>query len=96
MPILCLAPKDRHHEKMLSNIEEVKARRGIIIGAGDKDDSRLHELSDLFLPCAQNSSSALQAILSVIPLQMLSYQIAVDRGTDVDQPRNLAKSVTVE
>ncbi len=96
MPILCLAPKDRHHEKMLSNIEEVKARRGIIIGAGDKDDKRLHELSDYFLPCAQNPSAALQAILSVIPLQILSYQIAVDRGTDVDQPRNLAKSVTVE
>lgn len=96
MPILALAPRDKHYEKMISNVEEVRAREGQIIGVGDNDDKRFRELSQDYIPCPQSSDGALQAILSMIPLQFLAYYIAVKRGTDVDQPRNLAKSVTVE
>ena len=81
---------------MLSNIEEVKARQGQIIGVGSVDDAQLRRLSRDFIACPSSEDPGLQAILSVVPLQLLAYYIAVKRGTDVDQPRNLAKSVTVE
>ncbi|MCX6117647.1 MAG: glutamine--fructose-6-phosphate transaminase (isomerizing) [Proteobacteria bacterium] len=96
MPIVAIAPLDLHYEKMISNIEEVRAREGVIIGVGDINDSKLKSLSVDFIPCPQSQDSCLQTILSVVPMQFLSYFIAVKRGTDVDQPRNLAKSVTVE
>jgi len=96
MPVLAVAPHDVHYEKMISNVEEVRAREGQIIGVGDIQDERLRGLSLEYIPCPQVKDAALQSILSVIPLQLLSYYIAVKRGTDVDQPRNLAKSVTVE
>lgn len=96
MPIVAVAPQDAHYEKMLSNIEEVKAREGVVIGVGDINDQRFRELCKDYIPCPQIPDACLQSILSVIPLQLLSYYIAVKRGTDVDQPRNLAKSVTVE
>jgi glucosamine--fructose-6-phosphate aminotransferase (isomerizing) len=96
MPVVAVAPQDHHYEKMISNIEEVRAREGQIIGVGDLQDDRLKSLCADFIPCPSIKDSALQAILTVIPLQLLSYYVAVKRGTDVDQPRNLAKSVTVE
>jgi glucosamine--fructose-6-phosphate aminotransferase (isomerizing) len=96
MPIVAIAPKDRHYEKMISNIEEVKARDGQILGVGDIADDKFRRLCVDYIPCPQIDDEALQAILCVIPLQFFSYYVAVRRGTDVDQPRNLAKSVTVE
>lgn len=96
MPIVAIAPKDRYYDKTISNIEEVKARKGRIIGVGAKDDSQLKNLCDHTLPCPQVSNPTIQAIINVIPLQLFSYYVALLRGTDVDQPRNLAKSVTVE
>jgi glutamine---fructose-6-phosphate transaminase (isomerizing) len=96
MPIVAIVPKDHYYEKMLSNVEEVKAREGFIIGVGEILDSKFKDLCADYIPCPQIDDSCLQSLLSVIPLQLLSYFIAVKRGTDVDQPRNLAKSVTVE
>jgi glucosamine--fructose-6-phosphate aminotransferase (isomerizing) len=96
MPIVAIAPHDSHYEKMISNVEEVRAREGVCIGVGDLQDDRFKDICQDYIPCPQVKDAALQTILSVIPLQFLSYYIAVKRGTDVDQPRNLAKSVTVE
>ncbi len=96
MPILALAPKDRYYDKTVANIEEVKAREGKIIGIGVEGDNQLANLCDDVFSLPSLTVPALQAILNVIPLQLFSYQVAVLRGTDVDQPRNLAKSVTVE
>jgi glucosamine--fructose-6-phosphate aminotransferase (isomerizing) len=96
MPVVAIAPHDMHYEKMISNVEEVRAREGVVIGVGDLQDDRFKSICQDYIPCPQIKDAALQTILSVIPLQLLSYYIAVKRGTDVDQPRNLAKSVTVE
>jgi len=96
MPVVAVAPQDSHYEKMVSNVEEVRAREGVVIGVGDLNDDKFKALCQDYIPCPQSPDGALQTILSVIPLQLLSYYIAVKRGTDVDQPRNLAKSVTVE
>jgi glutamine---fructose-6-phosphate transaminase (isomerizing) len=96
MPIVAVAPRDKSYEKMLSNIEEVKARKGLVISVGKYGDQKLKRLSDDYIDCPHHENDELQAILSVVPLQLLSYYIAVKLGTDVDQPRNLAKSVTVE
>ena len=95
MPVLALAPKDPVYTKVISNVEEVKARHGRIILVGAEGDSDLHTISDhvIFMPEVHEE---LNPILYTIPLQLLSYQIANLRGCDVDQPRNLAKSVTVE
>jgi glucosamine--fructose-6-phosphate aminotransferase (isomerizing) len=96
MPVVAIAPFDSHYEKMISNVEEVRAREGVCIGVGDLQDDKFKDLCQDYIPCPQIKDAALQTILSVIPLQLLSYYVAVKRGTDVDQPRNLAKSVTVE
>jgi glucosamine--fructose-6-phosphate aminotransferase (isomerizing) len=96
MPVVAIAPRDSQYEKMVSNIEEVKARQGKIIAVGAADDEKLRRIGHDFLACPEIANPALQAIISIVPLQLLSYYIAVMRGTDVDQPRNLAKSVTVE
>ncbi len=95
MPVLGLAPKGSNYQKVISNIEEVKARLGRLILVGTKGDKHLKQLSDqtLFLP---KINEELSPILYTIPLQLLAYEIARLRGCDVDQPRNLAKSVTVE
>jgi glucosamine--fructose-6-phosphate aminotransferase (isomerizing) len=95
MPVLALAPKDSVYEKVISNVEEVKARSGRIIlvaHAGDKNCRRIAEEVITVPVCHEE----LNPILFVLPLQLLAYEIAVLRGCDVDQPRNLAKSVTVE
>jgi glucosamine--fructose-6-phosphate aminotransferase (isomerizing) len=96
MPVVAIAPRDAQYEKMISNIEEVKARQGRVIAVGAADDQRLRKIGNDYLTFPELDTPALQAIVSVVPLQLLSYYIAVMRGTDVDQPRNLAKSVTVE
>jgi len=96
MPVVSIAPRDSQYEKMISNIEEVRARQGRIIGVGDLEDDRFRSICEHYIPCPQVDDDHLQAILSVIPLQLLAYYAADMRGTDVDQPRNLAKSVTVE
>jgi glucosamine--fructose-6-phosphate aminotransferase (isomerizing) len=95
MPVVFIAPKDRAYEKVLGNIEEVRARRGRVIAIATEGDEDIGEKVDhvLFIP---ETLPCLMPILSVIPLQLLAYHIAVLRGCDVDQPRNLAKSVTVE
>jgi glucosamine--fructose-6-phosphate aminotransferase (isomerizing) len=95
MPVVVLAPLGRTYEKVVSNIEEVKARQGMVIAIASEGDRELDEKADhiLHLPYL---SEYVAPILETIPLQLLAYQIAVQRGCDVDQPRNLAKSVTVE
>ncbi|SMF66784.1 glutamine--fructose-6-phosphate transaminase (isomerizing) [Pseudobacteriovorax antillogorgiicola] len=96
MPIVAIAPQDEYHDKSISNIEEVRAREGMVIGIGHDKDDKLQAVCNDVIPCPQVNNPAFQAILSSIPIQFLAYHIAVKRGTDVDQPRNLAKSVTVE
>ena len=95
LPVICLAPRSNTYQKMISNIEEIRARRGNIISIGTADDVALKKLSSYFFPIP-SCSEVLSPILTVIPLQLLAYKVAVLNGRDVDQPRNLAKSVTVE
>jgi glucosamine--fructose-6-phosphate aminotransferase (isomerizing) len=80
---------------MISNIEEVRARQGILIAVACENDDRISELADYVLRIPE-TADCLLPILMVVPLQLLAYSIATLRGCDVDQPRNLAKSVTVE
>jgi glutamine---fructose-6-phosphate transaminase (isomerizing) len=95
MPVVILAPRSRVYDKILSNLEEIRARDGIIIALGTEGDGELRRHADhvLYLP---DVPELLQPLVLVLPLQLLAYHIAVRRGCDVDQPRNLAKSVTVE
>ncbi|MBM4158829.1 MAG: SIS domain-containing protein, partial [Ignavibacteria bacterium] len=95
MPVVFIAPKDKAYDKIISNIEEVRARKGKIITIANEDDTNINNYSDYVLR-VPNETSLFAPILNVIPLQFLSYYIAVARNCDVDQPRNLAKSVTVE
>ena len=95
MPIVALATQSCVREKMLSNIEEVKARGGQVIAVMTKGDQEIEKMADAVMTIPAMAEE-LAPILSVIPLQLLAYHIAVLRGCDVDQPRNLAKSVTVE
>ena len=81
---------------MLSNIEEICARGAQVIALGAPGDERLLRLSKDYIPCPQVSEPILQTLLSTIPLQLFAYYMARQLGADVDQPRNLAKSVTVE
>lgn len=95
LPVICLAPESKTYEKMISNIEEIRARGGIVIAIGSEGDRLLpSHSSDVFL--IPKCPEILSPILTVIPLQLLAYHVAVLNGRDVDQPRNLAKSVTVE
>ncbi len=95
MPVVVLAPQDRTYAKILANIQEVKARGGIVIAVGTEGDTELASRIDHCVTVPATHPH-LTPILSVIPLQLLAYHIAVRKGCDVDQPRNLAKSVTVE
>ncbi len=95
MPVVVIVPKDAIYEKVLSNIQEVKARRGRIIAVANEDDTEIEHLAE-FVIRVPRTYGFFGPILNVIPLQLLAYYIAVARGTNVDQPRNLAKSVTVE
>jgi glucosamine--fructose-6-phosphate aminotransferase (isomerizing) len=95
MPVVVLAGKNGVYDKILANIQEVKARSGIVIALATAGDSEIGKLADYTIPVPA-SNQLLMPILMSVPLQLLAYHIAVLRGADVDQPRNLAKSVTVE
>jgi glucosamine--fructose-6-phosphate aminotransferase (isomerizing) len=95
MPVVFIAPRDGSYEKVMSNIQEVKARRGRVIAIVNEDESEMNQLADYRI-LVPKTLDMLAPILTVIPLQLLAYRIAVFRGCNVDQPRNLAKSVTVE
>ena len=95
MPVVCIAPKDPWHEKMISQIQQARARDGIVIAVATEGDELIKSMADhvLWVP---EAPWMLSPIITVLPLQLLAYHIATIRGLDVDQPRNLAKSVTVE
>ena len=95
LPVVFVATKDSYHEKIVSNIQEIKARRGKVIAIISEDDDVISGLADdvFFVPLADE---IMAPMLSVIPLQLLSYYVGIAKGVDVDKPRNLAKSVTVE
>ncbi|HEY0047437.1 MAG TPA: glutamine--fructose-6-phosphate transaminase (isomerizing) [Flavobacterium sp.] len=95
MPVIVIAPKQGHYDKIVSNIQEIKSRSGRIIAIVTKGDTQVRDLADYVIE-VPDTSDALSPLLTTIPLQLLSYHIAVMRGCNVDQPRNLAKSVTVE
>ena len=95
MPVLAIALKDAVYEKMISQIEQAKARGGIVIALATEGDTVIADKADQVI-CVPETPALLSPIVAAIPLQMLAYAIAVRRGADVDQPRNLAKSVTVE
>ncbi|NLT50611.1 MAG: glutamine--fructose-6-phosphate transaminase (isomerizing) [Ignavibacteria bacterium] len=95
MPCVFLAPSDSVYEKIISNIEEVKARKGRIIAITSENDDKIDKMVDYTIKIP-DTIRMLMPVLSVIPLQLLAYHIAVKKGLNVDQPRNLAKSVTVE
>ncbi len=95
LPVICLAPQSKTYEKMISNIEEIRAREGVVIAIGTEGDSRLKGLSSDFFPTPK-CPELLSPLLTIIPLQFFAYHVATLNGRDVDQPRNLAKSVTVE
>ncbi|MDP3910936.1 MAG: glutamine--fructose-6-phosphate transaminase (isomerizing), partial [Gemmatimonadales bacterium] len=95
MPVVFIAPKDAVHQKVVSNVEEVKARGGRVIAIVTEGDTALVKLADHRIEIPE-TMDLLTPVLSVLPLQLLAYYIAVRRGCNVDQPRNLAKSVTVE
>jgi glucosamine--fructose-6-phosphate aminotransferase (isomerizing) len=95
LPVVFIACKDRHYEKIIANIQEVKARRGIVIAVVTEGDTRVADMADYLIEIPE-ADEILLPVLAVIPLQLLAYHIAVLRGCNVDQPRNLAKSVTVE
>jgi glucosamine--fructose-6-phosphate aminotransferase (isomerizing) len=95
MPVVCIAPKDPWHDKMISQIQQAKARGGKVIAVATEGDTLVSSMADYVL-WVPECPWMLSPVVTVIPLQLLAYHIAVIRGLDVDQPRNLAKSVTVE
>ncbi len=99
MPIVTIAPDDHVFEKMIGNIQEAKARGGSVIVLAGENQHGIKNILDPatdFLLTIPDAHPLITPVLMVVPLQLLSYHIAVRRGCDVDQPRNLAKSVTVE
>ena len=95
MPVVVIATKHGSYEKVVSNIQEVRARKGKIIAIVTEGDTQVKELADYVMEIPE-TDEILVPLVSVVPLQLLAYHIAVLRGCNVDQPRNLAKSVTVE
>ena len=95
MPVVVIAPKQGHYDKVVSNIQEIKSRSGKIIAIVTKGDTQVKDLADYVIEIP-DAADAMSPLLTTIPLQLLSYHIAVMRDCNVDQPRNLAKSVTVE
>jgi glucosamine--fructose-6-phosphate aminotransferase (isomerizing) len=95
MPVVFVANKGSQYDKVISNIEEVRARGGQVIAVATEGDTSIKRFSDhvIYVP---DAAECLQPLLSVVPLQLLAYHAAVARGCNVDKPRNLAKSVTVE
>ena len=95
LPVVVIIPADEVYGKTMSNLKEVESRGGRIIALTDRADNELRQISEVCIEIPSTSTS-LMPMLTVIPLQLFAYYVAVERGTDVDQPRNLAKSVTVE
>ncbi|WP_297982736.1 glutamine--fructose-6-phosphate transaminase (isomerizing) [uncultured Chryseobacterium sp.] len=95
MPIAIIAPKKGHYDKIVSNVQEIKARKGKVIAVVNKGDVQVAEMADYVIEIPE-TSECFSPIVASVPLQLLAYYIAVYRGANVDQPRNLAKSVTVE
>jgi glucosamine--fructose-6-phosphate aminotransferase (isomerizing) len=95
MPVVFIAIKDSSYEKIISNIQEVKARKGRVIAIVTEGDTQIPSMVDFTIEVPK-TNELLSPLLTSIPLQLISYYIAVMRGRNVDQPRNLAKSVTVE
>jgi glucosamine--fructose-6-phosphate aminotransferase (isomerizing) len=95
MPVVFVVPKDGIYDKVISNLQEVKARKGRIIAIANEDDHEIENLAE-FVIRVPRTYGYFGPIVNIIPLQLLSYYMALARGTNVDQPRNLAKSVTVE
>ena len=95
LPVIVVAPQDDYYEKIVSNIQEVKARKGNVIAIVTEGDKTLKEMVNDYIEIPA-SHPAVASLLTVIPLQLLAYHIALMKGCNVDQPRNLAKSVTVE
>ena len=95
MPIVIIAPKQGHYDKIVSNVQEIKARKGKVIALVNKGDTQVASVADYVIEFPE-TSECFSPIIASIPLQLLAYYIAVYRGANVDQPRNLAKSVTVE
>ena len=95
MPVVAIVPDDSLRDKMINNISEVKTRDGQVIAIATEGDRQIKEVADhvIYVP---RTSQLLSPIVCSIPLQLLAYYIAVKRGCDIDQPRNLAKTVTVE
>ena len=96
MPVLVVAPQDEYFPRIVSNAGEVKAREGRIIVLGNPKNPELRNLGDHIIPCPDIAQPLLQAIVCAVPLQLFAYYLALEKGTDIDQPRHLAKSVTVE
>ena len=95
MPVVVVAPRCGTYEKVVSNIQEIKARKGRVIAVVTEGDELVSKIADYVIEVPE-TEECLTPLLTVIPLQLLAYHIAVVKGCDVDQPRNLAKSVTVE
>jgi len=95
MPIVIIAPKKGHYDKIVSNVQEIKARKGQVIAVVNKGDTQVSAMADYVIEIPE-TSECFSPIVASVPLQLLAYYIAVYRGANVDQPRNLAKSVTVE
>jgi glucosamine--fructose-6-phosphate aminotransferase (isomerizing) len=95
LPVVFVATRDRYYDKIVSNVQEIKARKGKIICVVTEGDTTIPAMADdvIFVP---DTPEALGPMLSVVPLQLLSYYTGLAKGIDVDKPRNLAKSVTVE
>jgi glucosamine--fructose-6-phosphate aminotransferase (isomerizing) len=95
MPVVFLATNKSAYEKIVSNVQEVKARKGKIIAVVHKGDTQIRALADHIIEVPE-TEEILSPLITIVPLQLLAYHIAIMRGCNVDQPRNLAKSVTVE
>ena len=95
LPVVFVATKDSYYEKIVSNVQEIKARKGMVIAVATEGDEIIPGMADdtMFVP---DADEVLAPLLSVIPMQLLSYYVGLAKGLDVDKPRNLAKSVTVE
>jgi glucosamine--fructose-6-phosphate aminotransferase (isomerizing) len=95
MPVIVIAPHDSLYEKVVSNIQEIKARKGTIIAVVTEGDETIANMADFVIEIPE-TLECLSPLLTVVPLQLFSYYVAISKGKNVDQPRNLAKSVTVE
>jgi glucosamine--fructose-6-phosphate aminotransferase (isomerizing) len=95
LPVVVVCPKDRSYDKTLGNVQEIRARDGVVVALATRGDETMHDLAQhiLWMPAADE---LVMPLLTVVPMQLLAYYVAARKGHDVDQPRNLAKVVTVE